>query len=80
METSWKGDHVFITVSDTGNGMSDEVKKRIFEPFYTTKDVGKGTGMGLSIVHEIVVNRHDGKVEVNSKFGEGTTFCITLPK
>jgi two-component system NtrC family sensor kinase len=58
--------------------MPEEVKNRIFEPFYTTKDVGKGTGLGLSISWEIV-QRHNGEIEVTSAPGEGTTFRVTLP-
>jgi hemerythrin-like metal-binding protein len=72
-------DQVWMEVSDTGCGMSDEVKKRIFEPFYTTKPVGKGTGLGLSITWEIIT-RHRGQLAVNSAPGAGSTFRITLPQ
>ncbi len=71
-------DSVWLEIIDTGCGMSEEVKKRIFEPFYTTKPVGKGTGLGLSITWEII-NRHHGQLSVNSTPGQGTTFRITLP-
>ncbi|MCC6477272.1 PAS domain S-box protein [bacterium] len=67
-----------FSVSDTGCGMSEESKKRIFEPFYTTKSVGQGTGLGLSVVHGLV-NSHKGVVQVESRLGEGTEIRIWLP-
>jgi hemerythrin-like metal-binding protein len=73
-----QGESVWLEISDNGCGMPEEVKNRIFEPFYTTKDVGKGTGLGLSISWEIV-QRHNGEIEVTSVPGEGTTFRVTLP-
>src|SRR3989339_150050 len=69
---------IVITISDTGVGMSEEVKKHIFEPFYTTKEVGKGTGLGLSICYEII-QKHNGTIEVESEVGKGTTFVVKLP-
>ncbi len=73
------GELVWLEVSDTGCGMTAEVQKRIFEPFYTTKPVGQGTGLGLSISWEIIA-RHHGSLEVTSSPGAGTTFRITLPQ
>ncbi len=78
LTTSSNGESIIIKISDTGSGMPKEVKKRIFEPFYTTKDVGKGTGLGLSIAFDII-KKHNGDISVESQEGEGTTFTITLP-
>lgn len=71
-------DRVQISIRDNGSGMSDEVKARIFDPFYTTKDVGEGTGLGLSISHGII-ERHHGTIEVQSTVGAGSEFIVTLP-
>lgn len=73
------GEQVWLEVTDTGCGMSEEVKSRIFEPFYTTKPVGTGTGLGLSLSWEIV-ERHHGTFEVHSAPGQGSTFRVSLPQ
>lgn len=72
------GDYVIITVSDTGVGMTEEELSRVFEPFYTTKDVGKGTGLWLSTIFGIV-GSHNGHIACSSAPGKGTTFSIYLP-
>ena len=69
---------VAVIISDTGKGMSEEVKHRLFEPFFTTKPVGEGTGLGLSISYGII-EEHKGRIEVESEVGKGSTFRITLP-
>ena len=72
------GRHAVIVFSDTGEGMSEEILKKVFEPFFTTKGVGKGTGLGLSMVYGIV-KQHNGFIDVASNPGAGTTFRIYLP-
>ncbi len=72
------GDYVQLTIADTGSGISQEILDRIFDPFYTTKPVGEGTGMGLSVVHGIV-NGYGGAIRVESKINEGTKFEIFFP-
>ena len=78
ISTRVKGDMVKISVKDTGSGMSEEIRKKIYDPFFTTKEVGKGTGLGLYISYGII-EKHNGKIEVFSNVGEGTEFVITIP-
>ncbi|MCB9239357.1 MAG: ATP-binding protein [Cyclobacteriaceae bacterium] len=78
IQTSSKPDYVSLVVKDNGQGMPPAVKKKIFEPFYTTKPVGQGTGLGLSVVQGIV-SAHHGKVHVQSRPGKGSKFEILLP-
>jgi signal transduction histidine kinase len=72
------GDWVWVQVDDDGCGMAEDVRRRIFEPFYTTKDVGKGTGLGLSLSFSIV-QRHGGAIQVRSTPGAGSAFRVWVP-
>jgi signal transduction histidine kinase len=72
------GEYAVLTVSDTGAGMSDEIKQHIFEPFFTTKDVGEGSGLGLAMVYGFV-KQSGGHVHVQSAPGKGTTFELAFP-
>jgi two-component system, NtrC family, sensor kinase len=74
-----KGDDVALTVRDTGQGIPRENLKKIFEPFFSTKPPGEGTGLGLFVCRSII-EKLGGKMEVESKIGHGTSFCIILPK
>lgn len=76
---TWEEDgSVKVSVSDTGSGIPEDKLQRIFDPFYTTKEVGKGTGLGLSICYDIV-KKHEGKISVVSEPDTGTTFTVSLP-
>ena len=70
---------LYITISDNGEGMTDEVKERLFESFFTTKPVGEGTGLGMSITRDIIENKLGGKVSFTSTEGKGSTFTFTIP-
>ena len=74
-----KGAFIRLTISDTGHGMDKRTQERIFEPFFTKKDVGSGSGLGLSVVHGIVSN-YQGNIEVESEQGKGSSFIIYLPQ
>jgi PAS domain S-box-containing protein len=73
------GGDVAISISDTGTGIPDDVRERIYDPFFTTKEVGRGTGQGLSLVKSLVVDRHDGRVALDTEVGVGTTFTVYIP-
>ncbi|NEQ51799.1 MAG: HAMP domain-containing histidine kinase, partial [Leptolyngbya sp. SIO3F4] len=68
-----------IAIADSGPGISDAVKARIFEPFFTTKPIGKGTGLGMSISHQIITQRHHGQLYCQSTLAQGTEFIIQIP-
>ncbi|MCK4389363.1 MAG: response regulator [Desulfobacterales bacterium] len=73
------GEEVFLTVHDTGKGIPKEDLEKIFEPFFSTKSPGEGTGLGLFVTRSII-EKLDGKIEVESELGRGTSFCVKLPK
>ncbi|MFN8355030.1 MAG: ATP-binding protein [Spirosomataceae bacterium] len=79
VSTKYIDNQIIIKIKDNGIGMSEEVKAKIFQPFFTTKPTGEGTGLGLSLAYDIVTKGHGGTLEVESVEGEGTTFVITLP-
>jgi signal transduction histidine kinase len=79
LRTYEEDDQAVVEIVDNGPGIPNDVQPRIFEPFYTTKPPGQGTGLGLHISHDIIVNRHHGQLLVQSKPGE-TKFKIILPK
>lgn len=68
-----------IKISDSGGGIPENIQSRVFEPFFTTKEAGQGTGQGLAIAHDVIVEKHHGHLSFESKTGRGTTFIIRLP-
>lgn len=79
VHTRRDGNWAEIRVSDTGKGIPEEHRGKIFTPFFTTKEVGKGTGQGLAISHSVIVGKHGGTIEFKTDLGKGTTFIIRLP-
>jgi signal transduction histidine kinase len=79
VRTRLEGETVHISIADNGRGMSPEQQAKVFEAGFTTKPVGEGTGQGLSISREIIVDRHGGSIDFESRPGAGTTFHIRIP-
>jgi CheY-like chemotaxis protein len=78
IKTEALDDHIRVSISDDGPGLSDETKSKLFQPFFTTKEPGEGTGLGLSLSHGIILE-HGGTIRAESELGKGTTFIIELP-
>jgi two-component system, NtrC family, sensor kinase len=76
--TKKTGSRIYITVSDNGNGIPQKVIDKIFQPFFTTKPTGQGTGLGLSLSYDII-KAHGGEIKVETKEGKGSEFIIQLP-
>src|SRR5262249_33911393 len=74
------GDAVEIRIRDNGTGIPSEIREKIFNPFFTTKPTGEGTGLGLSMTHDIIVKQHGGSIDVLSEPGAFTEFIVTLPR
>ena len=74
------GDTVEIRIRDNGTGIPAEVKEKMFNPFFTTKPAGEGTGLGLSMSHDIIVKQHGGTIDVETEPGQFTEFTIVLPR
>ncbi len=77
--TTLEGSFVQMVIRDTGTGIRDEIRSRIFEPFFSTQPVGQGTGQGLALAHSIIVKKHRGQIWFESEPGHGTTFFVRLP-
>jgi signal transduction histidine kinase len=68
-----------IRILDTGSGIPEKIRGRISDPFFTTKEIGKGTGQGLAIARSVIVDKHGGTIHFETEMGKGTTFIIRLP-
>jgi two-component system NtrC family sensor kinase len=73
------GDWVEISITDSGTGISEEVREKMFDPFFTTKEVGKGSGQGLTLARAVAVENHGGTLTFVAEMGKGTTFLVRLP-
>ena len=79
VKTQMKDGMVEISVKDNGPGIPDEIKDKIFQPFFTTKPTGEGTGLGLSLSYDIVTKGHGGKLKMETQKGKGSEFFVELP-
>ncbi len=79
VRTTREGDHAVISICDTGNGIPESIADRVFEPFFRTKEVGRGTGQGLALAWDVITEKHRGELRFESEVGVGTTFFIRLP-
>jgi len=74
-----EGEYVVIDIEDSGGGIPEEIREKIFDQFFTTKEVGNGTGQGLSVARKVIINGHNGSLDFTSEMGKGTTFTMRLP-
>lgn len=79
VSTRHSGHEAVVRIEDNGTGIPEAIRQRIFEPFFTTKPIGKGTGQGLAIARGVIVDKHNGRLDLDSEVGKGTTFIISLP-
>jgi signal transduction histidine kinase len=79
VRTRTEGNQIIFEVEDNGAGIPDDVKDKIFQPFYTTKPTGQGTGLGLSLSYDIITKGHGGQLKVETEVGEPTVFIVILP-
>jgi len=79
VSTSLIDNKMRITIKDNGLGIPKEIKDRVYDPFFTTKDVGKGTGQGLAMAYRVVVEKHGGKIWFETEQNKGTTFFVEVP-
>ena len=79
IQTGFDDENVWVSIKDTGEGISEEHISKVFDPFFTTKPIGTGTGLGLSVCYGIIKNHH-GRIEIDSQPGEGAMFKVILPR
>ncbi len=79
VSTCREGDHLLLRIADNGPGIAEAHRKQIFNLFFTTRDVGKGTGLGLALVYDVIVTKHGGSIDVGGREGEGAVFTLRLP-
>jgi two-component system NtrC family sensor kinase len=79
VKTAVEGELVVISIADTGGGIPEAIRARIIDPFFTTKEVGRGTGQGLSIARNVIAKAHGGSLDFDTELGQGTTFYVRLP-
>jgi signal transduction histidine kinase len=79
ISTTLAGKWAEVRISDSGIGIPEEIRHRIFDLFFTTKEPGRGTGQGLAIAHSVIVEKHGGKIDIETEKNQGTTFVIQLP-
>lgn len=79
VSTRFIDNQIEFSIKDNGNGIPESIKSKIFQPFFTTKPSGEGTGLGLSLSYDIITKGHNGTIEIESIENEGTTFIIKLP-